>query len=68
MLVHELLNNPEFTFNPPVRIQKYDFDYDSVNVLWEESESSGDIPYDIYGMTISAINMGDDGKVEIECY
>ena len=55
MYIHELLNNPEFNFNAPVRILKV-FD----------STVSGDIHFDLMMKSITAINPGDDGVLEIE--
>ena len=64
MYIHELLNNPEFNFNAPVRILKYLGGDETVTVF--DSTVSGDIHFDLMMKSITAINPGDDGVLEIE--
>ena len=66
MRVCELINNSQFTFNLDFRIVLYDFDKDKTTVLYDSAKEKGDIPFDLMLLSISAINMSDDGIVEIE--
>ena len=68
MKVRDMICNHEFTFNLEIRIMKYDFDTDESTVLYEDLRDKGIIPEDIMDSWISAVNMGDDGVVEIEIY
>ena len=70
MKVHELISNPEFSFNVRFQIQRYsptEKDIDRVIVLYD-SEMKQAPKHDILMMNISAINQSDDGFIEIECY
>lgn len=64
MRICDLISNPEFNFNVPFRIQRYVSGDEPVTVF--DSTVSGDISFDIVFQFITAINMGDDGVVEIE--
>ena len=64
MYICELLNNPEFNFNAPVRILRYLGD-DETETMFDSSVSS-DIHFDLMMKSITAINPGDDGVLEIE--
>ena len=64
MYIHELLNNPEFNFNAPVRILNYLGGDETITVF--DSTVSGDMHFDLMFQTITAINTGDDGILEIE--
>lgn len=66
MRVAELINNPEFNFNVPFRILKYLGGDETVTVF--DSTKSADISFDLMVKSISAINAGDDGVIEIEIY
>ena len=68
MKVRDMIYNHEFTFNLEIRIMKYDFDTDESTILYEDLRDKGVIPEDIMDSWISAVNMGDDGVVEIEIY
>lgn len=65
MTIGELINNPEFTFNPNFRILQYHGEGDHTTTVFD-STVSGDIPFDLCDKTITAINTGDDGVLEIE--
>ena len=60
MYIHELLNNPEFNFNAPVRILKYLGGDETVTVF--DSTVSGDIHFDLMMKSITAINPGDKSR------
>ena len=64
MLIHELVNNPEFGFNVPFRIRQYIGDDDTITAF--DSTISGDIPFDLMSKHVTAINTGEDGVLEIE--
>ena len=64
MYIGDLINNPEFNFNAPVRILKYLGDDKTVTVF--DSTISGDIHFDLKFKSVIAINPGDDGVLEIE--
>ena len=64
MYIHELLNNPEFNFNAPVRILRYLGDDETETMF--DSSVSGDIHFDLMMKYITAINPGDDSVLEIE--
>lgn len=66
MTVSELINNTEFNFNAPFRILKYLGGDETVTLF--DSTKSGDIHFDLMFKSISAINTGDDGILEIEIY
>ena len=51
MYIHELLNNPEFNFNAPVRILKYLGGDETVTVF--DSTVSGDIHFDLMMKSIT---------------
>ena len=57
MYIHELLNNPEFNFNAPVRILKYLGGDETVTVF--DSTVSGDIHFDLM---MKSITRPDDEK------
>lgn len=63
MRIGELLNNPCFPFNADFRIVKRS---ENESVLMYDSTLSPDLPFDLMGNHISAINNGSDGIVEIE--
>ena len=64
MYIGDLINNPEFNFNPHFRILRY-LDGDETRTVFD-STVSGDIHFDLMFKTITAINTGDDGVLEIE--
>ena len=64
MYICDLINNPEFNFNAPVRILKYLDGDETVTVF--DSTVSGDIHFDLMMKSITAINTDDDGVLEIE--
>ncbi len=64
MNIHELINNPTFNFNAPFRILRYIGGDETVTMF--DSTVSGDIPFDLMMKSITAINPGDDGVLEIE--
>ena len=64
MRIHELINNPEFNFNAPFRILQYLGGDETVTMF--DSTVSGDIHFDLMMKSITAINPGDDGVLEIE--
>ena len=64
MYIHELITNPEFSFNAPFRILQYLGGDETVTVF--DSTVSGDIHFDLMMKYITAINTGDDGVLEIE--
>ena len=67
MTIGELINNPEFTFNAPFRILYYSGEGDETTVMYDsEKAETGDISFDLMDRTITAINIGDDGVLEIE--
>ena len=65
MYIGNLLNNSEFNFNAPCRVIRYIGPNDEAQTVFDSTES-GDFPFDLAFKTISAINMGSDGVVEIE--
>ena len=64
MYIGDLINNPEFYFNAPLRILWHRGDCETVTVF--DSTISGDIHFDLMMRRITAINMGNDGVIEIE--
>ena len=64
MYIGDLINNPEFNFNAPVRVLQYRGGDETVTVF--DSTVSGDIHFDLMFKSITAINPGDDGVLEIE--
>ena len=64
MYICDLINNPTFNFNAPFRILKYLGD-DKTETMFD-STISGDIHFDLMMKSITAINPGDDGVLEIE--
>ena len=64
MYIGDLINNPEFNFNAPLRILWYKGSDETVTVF--DSTISGDIHFDLMFKSITAINTGDDGVIEIE--
>ena len=64
MYICDLINNPEFNFNAPLRILKYIGGDETVTVF--DSTVSGDIHFDLMFKSITAINSGDDRVLEIE--
>ena len=64
MYIGDLINNPEFNFNAPLRILWYKGGDETVTVF--DSTVSGDIHFDLMFKSITAINTGDDGDIEIE--
>ena len=64
MYICDLINNPAFNFNAPFRILKYLGGDETVTVF--DSTVSGDIHFDLMMKSITAINPGDDGVLEIE--
>ena len=64
MYIGDLINNPEFNFNAPLRILWYNGGNETVTVF--DSTISGDIHFDLMFKSITAINTGDDGVLEIE--
>ena len=64
MYICDLINNPEFNFNAPLRIL-WDRGGDETITVFD-STISGDIHFDLMMRRITAINMGDDGVIEIE--
>ena len=64
MYIGDLINNPEFNFNAPLRILWHRGDGKNVTVF--DSTISGDIHFDLMFKSITAINTGDDGVIEIE--
>ena len=64
MFIQELLKNQTFNFNAPYRILKYIGGDETVTVF--DSRVSGDIPNGLIWECISAINLGEDGVLEIE--
>lgn len=64
MYICDLINNPEFNFNAPLRILKY-IDGDKSFTAFDSTISS-DIHFDLMFKRITAINSGDDGVLEIE--
>lgn len=64
MYIGDLINNPEFSFNAPLRIL-WDKGGDEFVTVFD-SAISGDISFDLMFKRISAINTGDDGVIEIE--
>ena len=65
MLIGDRLCNPQFSFNAPVRVLHYLGTDDDTETVFDSTES-GDFPYDLAFKSISAINTGDDGVLEIE--
>ena len=67
MRIGELVNNPEFSFNAPLRILHYLGHEDETRTVFDTTVSGwGDLPFDLIDKSISAINTGDDGVIEIE--
>lgn len=76
--VGQLIDNPEFSFNVPFRICEYvdttteealknGDELTGETIVWyDDDEDEKDIPEDIKRRWISAINIGDDGVLEIE--
>ena len=64
MYIGDLINNPEFNFNAPLRILWYKGGDETVTVF--DSTVSGDIHFDLMFKSITAINTGNDGVIEIE--
>ena len=76
--VGQLIDNPEFSFNIPYRICEYvdirteeqidnGEEIELEEIVWYESSNPAeDVPEDIKRRWISAINVGDDGVMEIE--
>ena len=64
MYICDLINNPTFNFNAPFRILWYRGGDETITVF--DSTVSGDIHFDLMFKTITAINTGDDGVLEIE--
>ena len=64
MYICDLINNPAFNFNASFRILRYLGGDETVTVF--DSTVSGDIHFDLMFQTITAINTGDDGVLEIE--
>ena len=64
MYIHELFKNQTFNFNAPFRILKYIGGDETVTAF--DSKVSGDIPNGLIWECISAINLGEDGVLEIE--
>ena len=64
MYIGDLINNPEFYFNALLRILWHRGDGKNVTVF--DSTISGDIHFDLMMRRITAINMGNDGVIEIE--
>ena len=64
MYICDLINNPAFNFNAPFRIIWYRCGGKTVTVF--DSTVSGDMHFDLMFKTITAINIGDDGVLEIE--
>ena len=76
--VGQLIDNPEFSFNVPYRICEYvdirteeqidnGEEIELEEIVWYESSNPAeDVPEDIKRRWISAINIGDDGVLEIE--
>ena len=64
MYIGELINNPEFNFNAQLRILHYLGGDETITVF--DSTVSGDIHFDLMMKSITAINTGDDGVLEIE--
>lgn len=71
MKIHELINNPEFSFNVEFTIYKYvppeKNDEEGECILKYDSKTfKEDVPVNILYEDISAINQANDGTVEIE--
>ena len=64
MYICDLINNPTFNLNAPFRILKYLGDDETETMF--DSTISGDVHFDLMMKTITAINPGDDGVLEIE--
>ena len=64
MYISDLISNPEFSFNAQFRILHY-LGGDETRTVFD-STISGDIHFDLMMKTITAINTGDDGVLEIE--
>ena len=64
MQIANLVMNKTFEFNVHYRIYKY-LGEDEM-LLRFDSEKDNEIPWDVKFQTITAINMSDDGVVEIE--
>ena len=64
MFIGDLINNPEFSFDAPLRILWNRGGNETVTVF--DSTVSGDIHFDLMMRRITAISMGEDGVVEIE--
>ena len=63
MRIHELVSNPEFSFNTPYRILHY-LEGDTAVKVYDSRE--GGEPTAYQRKDITAINTGDDGILEIE--
>ena len=64
MYIGDLIDNTEFSFNAQIRIIWRKDNNETITVF--DSTISGDMSFDLMFKRISAINMGNDGVLEIE--